>query len=123
MLRTFTWAFLIPSQLLISDPLDKFPSCLKKGITWDQSNVIDLIVNIPTPEECQVICGAREDCQGFTWLEESSAIYPLSCGLFSDKSIEEECPHCVSGYPTCPCHLHGECISHEDNMIEVRLID
>jgi len=91
---------------------------LRKGISWDQANVIDLIVNIPTPEDCQALCRARQDCQGCTWLDETSDFYPLSCGIFSAQSEDRNCPHCVSGDPVCSCRLEGECISHEDNMIQ-----
>jgi len=111
------WITFLPAFFAL-DPDGKFPSCLKKGISWDQSNVFDLIVNIHSPEECQVQCGSREGCKGFTWIEEESDFYPLSCGLFSEQSEEMECPHCISGDPKCPCLLEGECVSHDGNVIQ-----
>ena len=101
------------------DITSPFPSCLKPEITWDQANIFDVVVNSTSAEDCQTACADREVCASFTWLSEESPILPLSCGLFSKTGDELACKNCVSGASECLCTTQGECVSQEDNMIQV----
>ena len=101
------------------DITSPFPSCLKPEITWDQANIFDVVVNCTSAEDCQTACADREVCESFTWFSEESPILPLSCGLFSETGDEMDCKNCVSGASECLCTTPGECVSQEDNMIQV----
>ena len=117
-----TW--LVDTDLIFSlslawDPSKPFPSCLRSNITWDQSSIFDVVLNITTADDCQSICANTESCVSFTWLSEDSPIFPFGCGLFSKTGDEFPCEHCVSGIEECPCTVKGECDSIDNNMIQV----
>ena len=116
--QTLLLIFILPLSLA-RGPCVSFPSCLKTDITWEQSNVYDVVLNIATAENCQTICATSDTCVGFTWLSKESPIFPFGCGLFSQTGEEFPCNHCVSGAPECPCAVKGECVSQDDNIIQV----
>ena len=121
-INTFYMKFLFiffASFVLSWDPTKPLPSCLSSNLTWDQSNIFDVVLNCESPDECQVICAKTDGCHSFTWLSAESPIFPLGCGLFSLTGDELPCDNCVSGARECPCTVKGECDSIDDNMIEV----
>jgi len=108
----------IISQAYASYPSAPLPSCLFSNVTWDQSDIFDVVMNCKTPEECQEVCANTEDCVSFTWVTEDADVFSLGCGLFSDTGSEKPCSNCVSGAKECPCTVEGECDSNNGNMIE-----
>ena len=95
------------------------PSCLRSGITWDQSNIIATEIDMATPEDCQNSCSHMYSCVGFTWLSEDSSIFSRGCLMFSEVAEELSWDECISGTPICLCTVHGECKEQDMNMIQV----
>merc|ERR1712142_1015695 len=100
---------LIMSSCLAWTPSSHFPSCFSAGLTPDQSTVLSVTVNTPTPELCQDICANTTACSSFTWLSEDSPLLPMSCALYTGNYADNSCAHCVSGSPVCSCTVPGLC--------------
>jgi len=99
---------------------DTFPSCLKGNITFDISNIYNIVANVVSPDGCQEQCSADPDCSAFTWASAFAPLYPLTCTMFSQMSdITTPCEECVSGPPECKCNIPGECVIVDDNIIDI----
>jgi len=110
---------LLQHQSLAVRVEDTVPSCLRGNITWDQAAVYDIVVSVPSPEDCQQLCYDDPSCAGQTWFTEGSVLVPRSCLLFSSLGEETVCQDCVSGPPECLCSVSGECEAVENNIIDV----
>ena len=134
---------LLPLPCLAYKPPDPFPSCLIANITYEQTDILDVLTDCRTPEICQESCAALEDCRAVTWISDQSSLLPLGCLLFSQLGLnmmntlmmmnlmmktlmmmmipgpELPCLNCVSGPPTCSCSIEGECKTGPNTVIDV----
>ena len=101
-------------------PGDTFPSCLQANTTWQESGIVDIAVNIATPELCQQLCLDNSSCAGITWLTAEAALFPLACYMFSGiDEPTEPCKNCVSGPSDCNCTTAGLCEILDYNLIDI----
>lgn len=120
-MKTF-FILLLASSIFLCEAWNQdnpIPSCLRSGITWDQSDIIATKIDIATSEDCQNSCSQMDSCACFTWLSEESSIFSRGCLMFSEVAEELSCDECISGKPKCLCTVHGECKEQDMNMIQV----
>ena len=74
------------SFLLLENP----PSCIEFGHHWIGGTELVDKVDTDTAEQCQEMCAKDDDCNWFTWKDQSN---PKGCWLLSNKGDTKDEDH------------------------------
>jgi len=94
-------------------------SCFWEGLTWDHTDILDIVAGVESLELCQAHCGQIPDdqCNFFTWNMKEDPHFSQLCHLFRNSSSEVKCEFCISGPRECSCGFPGSCDVMEDNFV------
>merc|ERR1712013_346721 len=87
-------------------------SCLHPNMTWVSVDILDTVLAVPDPYQCQAICVDTEGCAAFTWTTADNQELELHCFLFGNIGNQTSFEGCVSGPPSCTCST--EVARHDD---------
>ena len=78
-------------------------TCSNEGVEceYDENNLIDAVMNVPTLEECRQICLDRDYCSYTTYFYDSASPVPSFCLLFKTCETTNTCSDCMSENMGC----------------------
>ena len=78
-------------------------TCSNEGVEceYDENNLIDAVMNVPTLEECRQICLDRDYCSYTTYFYDSASPVPSFCLLFKTCETTNNCSDCMSENMDC----------------------
>ena len=78
-------------------------TCSNEGVEceYDEDNLIDAVMNVPTLEECRQICLDRDYCSYTTYFYDSASPVPSFCLLFKTCETTNTCSDCMSENMDC----------------------
>ena len=110
---------LLPLLLQAATATATYPTCLLANTTWHQDYLLDITLDIATPELCQLLCQDSPSCEAVTWITSASVLFPLSCSTFSTATAALACSDCVSGPALCSCSQPGRCVVEDGNILDM----
>merc|ERR1712062_132683 len=92
------------------DAISGPPSCLcsqEEECEVTADNQIDLVPNIFQEEQCRELCDNNQECNFYTWYDDSALVFGNVCVLLSSCSERDSaCSSCHSAPVPCS-HLFG----------------
>ena len=86
----------------VTDWIECDRSCFESKAGNLDENVIEVIPNTMTGQDCRDLCGDTEGCTWFTYFLSDDPLYHEHCFLLSEKSgNQDRCDFCVSGPVDC----------------------
>ena len=63
---------------------------------YNSTNLIDIVIQVPTLAECRQVCEATADCRYLTHFSAAAAPVSRACLLFATCHSVHQCSECVS---------------------------
>ena len=95
------------------------PTCYKEDVSWTSPDILDILVPVPDPSQCQVICQDVAGCTAWTWTSAENLDAKLHCILFQSVGNKTSWQESVSGPVSCTCSSQYACTADEENELEV----
>ena len=117
------FTFLIHSSFcLTNEDLRESPvACSSDGVACDntEENLLDQKTEVPTVDMCRDLCLDIEDCQFFSYFDESATQFPGFCKLFKSCETVKNCSHCYTENINCSakCSLNMDGESSQSLML------
>ena len=92
-----------------------------KECAYNSTNLIDIILQVPTLAECRQLCLDQEQCEFITYIDEDAVPVARACFLFKSCETVTDCDpvHCTSQnmdcYRTCGSNIVGHL---DENLID-----
>ena len=97
--------FLIHSSSGATDRVlrDSPVTCSSDGVACDYTNenIIDQITRVPTVDMCRELCLDIDDCQLFSYFDETATPFPGFCELFKSCEVVNNCSNCYTENIDC----------------------
>ena len=96
--------------------------CSSGGIACDYTNenIIDQITGVPTVDMCRELCLDINDCQFFSYFDETATPFPGFCELFKSCERINNCSNCytenINCGTTCGTNVIGDL---DENVLDV----
>ena len=96
--------------------------CYSDGVACDYTNenIIDQITGVPTVDMCRELCIDIDDCQFFSYFNETATPFPGICELFKSCERINNCSNCytenINCGTTCGTNVIGDL---DENVLDV----
>ena len=92
-----------------------------KECAYNSTNLIDMIIQVPTLEECRQLCLDHEQCEFITYMDEDAVPLARACFLFKSCETVKDCDpiHCSSQNMDCYRTCGSDFVGHlDENLID-----
>ena len=97
-------------------------TCSSESVECDynSTNLIDIVIQVPSLAECRQLCKDEEQCEFITYYEDTASPVAHLCMLFRSCDTTNNCSSCVSENIGCYDMCGTNVLGHMDeNLLDV----